>query len=217
MKSVGNGKEALISSIETDARAEEEKIIREAEHQAADINKYTEKNIESLLNTARKKAHKQAEAIKQKITSEVELEIKRRFLRTRLTVIEHIMNRAEKKFYALTDDQNYKTVLIDWITQAALGLDAEKAQINASAKEKPLIDDQLLADVRDKFYALTGRQISLTWTGKPPLDSQGIVLTTVDGRIAFNNQVKTRMSRKRREIHRLIHEALFTEDQKEIL
>jgi vacuolar-type H+-ATPase subunit E/Vma4 len=47
------------------------------------------------------------------------------------------------------------------------------------------------------------------------LQSQGVVLTAADGRTAFNNQVKTRMLRNRREIQTLIYNTLFTDDQKE--
>jgi len=48
-----------------------------------------------------------------------------------------------------------------------------------------------------------------------PLKSQGVVLTAADGRTAFNNQVKTRILRHKREIQTLIYNALFTDDQKE--
>ena len=50
-----------------------------------------------------------------------------------------------------------------------------------------------------------------------PLESQGIVLTTMDGRMAFNNQVITRISRKRREIQMLIYDAAFAGSQEEQL
>jgi vacuolar-type H+-ATPase subunit E/Vma4 len=57
--------------------------------------------------------------------------------------------------------------------------------------------------------------MTLTLSDTPPLKSQGVVLTAADGRTAFNNQVKTRMLRKQREIRMLIYNALFTDKQKE--
>ena len=215
MESVGKEKAALISGIETDARAEEEKIIKEAEIQAAEKRKYSEKKVESLLNDARKKAEEQAETAKEKIISAAEREVTRRSMRVRDSVMQDIMDRAEKKLSSMTSNENYRSVLVNWITEAAVGLGAESARINASEEERALINDQLLSEIARKIQKQTGRQTSLTLSDAKPLQSQGIVLTAADGRTAFNNQVRTRMLRKQREIRMLIYNTLFTDNKKE--
>jgi len=43
----------------------------------------------------------------------------------------------------------------------------------------------------------------------------GILLTAADGRVAFNNQVKTRILRNQRRIHQLIYEAVFAAKQED--
>ena len=209
MESVEKEKAALISGIETDARAEEEKIIKEAEKQAAEKKKYSEKKVESLLNDARKKAEEQAETAKNKIISAAEREVKRCSIRVRDTVMQNIMDRAEKKLSSMTGDKDYKTVLANWITEAAIGLGAESARINASEEERALINDRMLSEIARNIQKQTGKQVSLTLSDAKPLQSQGVVLTAADGRTAFNNQVKTRMLRKQREIRTLIYNTLF--------
>jgi len=47
------------------------------------------------------------------------------------------------------------------------------------------------------------------------LKAQGIVLTAANGHTAFNNQVKTRMLRKQREIQTLIYNTLFSNKSQE--
>jgi vacuolar-type H+-ATPase subunit E/Vma4 len=215
MESVEKEKAALISGIEIDARAEEEKIIKEAEKQAAEKRKYSEKKVESLLNDARKKAEEQAETAKNKIISAAEREVKRRSIRVRDTVMQNIMDRAEKKLSSMTGEENYRSFLVDWITEAAIGLGAESARINASEKERALINDRMLSEIARKIQKQTGKQTSLTLSDAKPLQSQGVVLTAADGRTAFNNQVRTRMLRKQREIRTLIYNTLFNYDQKE--
>ena len=215
MESVEKEKAALISGIETDARAEEEKIIQEAGILAAEKRKYSEKKVESLLNDARKKAEEQAETAKEKIISAAEREVTRRSMRVRDAVMQDIMDRAEKKLSSMTGDENYRSVLVNWITEAAVGLGAESARINASEEERALINDQLLSEIARKIQKQTGRQTSLTLSDAKPLQSQGIVLTAADGRTAFNNQVRTRMLRKQREIRMLIYNTLFTDNKKE--
>jgi vacuolar-type H+-ATPase subunit E/Vma4 len=101
------------------------------------------------------------------------------------------------------------------LTEAAIGLDAESVQINASETERKLIDDRLLSEVKDRIHEQTGRQVTLTLSDAQPLKHQGVILTAADGRTAFNNQVRTRMLRNKREIQTLIYNTLFVDDKKE--
>jgi len=215
METVDKEKAALISGIEADARAEEEKIIREAEVQAAEKRKHSEKKIESLLNDAQKKAKEQAETAKKKIISTAEREVKRCSMRVRDSVVQDITERVEKKLSSMAGDENYRSVLVNWITEAAIGLGAESAHINASEEERTLINDHMLSEIARSIQKQTGKQASLTLSDAKPLKSQGIILTAADGRTAFNNQVRTRMLRKQREIRMLIYNTLFNYDQKE--
>jgi len=136
-------------------------------------------------------------------------------LRMRDTLMRDILERVEEKLGSMINDPGYRTVLANWITEAAVGLGADAARINASARELPLIDDRLLAEIKETIRARSGTEVTLTLSDAEPLESQGVVLTTTDGRMAFNNQVKTRMSRKRREIQMLVYNTVFADKQEE--
>ncbi len=205
----------LISGIEVDARNEEKEIVAEAEKKAQEKRQYAQKKIESLLNDARKEAQEQVATVKKKIISAADFEIKRRSLRVRSMLMQNISNRAMQKLAQMIDDSTYKSVLADWIVEAAIGLDAESAEINASQKERELIDPELLAEVAKRISKHTGKQVALNLSEAEPLNAQGVVLTATDGRIAFNNQVATRMLRRQRKIQTMIYNALFADDQKE--
>ena len=215
MEPIDKEKAALISGIEADAHAEEEKIIKEAETLAAEKRKHSEKKIESLLNEAHAKATEQAQTTKNKIISAAEREVKRCSMRVRDTILQDIMDRVEKKLSSMTGDENYRSVLVNWITEAAIGLGTESARINASKEERALFNNHMLSEIARRIQKQTGKQISLTLSDANPLQSQGVVLTAADGRTAFNNQVRTRMLRKQREIRTLIYNTLFNYDQKE--
>ena len=129
--------------------------------------------------------------------------------------MQDIADRVKQKLARMKGESKYKSVLVDWITEAAIGLDAESAQINASQKERELVDPELLAKVAKRISEHTGRQMALCLSDAEPLNAQGVVLTAADGRTAFNNQVATRMLRRQREIQTLIYNALFADDQKE--
>lgn len=208
-------KAALISDIETDARADVEEIIKQAQERAAEKRKYGDKQVESLLNEAREKAKEQAEAVQRKAVSAVELEVRRRSMRLQAAVMQDVMDRVEKKLHTMVRDADYRSVLTRWIVEAAVGLGAESADINASEAERALIDDPLLSEAAGRVHAATDRQVALTPATAEPLESQGVVLTAADGRTAFNNQVRTRLLRSRRRIQMLIHDALFTDRREE--
>ncbi len=205
-------KAALISGIESDARTEEQEIIRQAENQAVEKRKYAEKKIESVLEDARKEAQEQAEAAKKKIFSGLKLELKRRSMRIQDSIMQEIKNRAEQKINSVISETSYREVLINWITEAAIGLDTESAQINASEKERTLINERLISETEEKIKTKTGRKITLRLADAVALKRQGVVVTASDGRTAYNNQVKTRIQRKEREIRMLIYEKLFAEN-----
>ncbi len=216
MESVENDKAALISDIEADAHAEAAGIVKEAEDQAAEKRKYAAKQIESLLNEARKKAEEQTEIVKKKAISAADLEVRRRSMHARDVVMREMMDRVEKKLDAMTANaQRYRPVLINWIVEAAVGLGAESAEVNASEKERPMIDPPLLAEAAAKACEQTGRQVALTLSTAQPLRLQGVILTAADGRTAFNNQVKTRVLRSQRQIRTLTYDALFADNRKE--
>jgi len=213
MELVEKGKAALIASIESDAQADKERIIRQAEEQAVEKRQYAEKKVQSILDEARQKAEEQAEIIKRKILSDVGTEIKRSFLREQGTIMQNVVDLVEKKMYSMIEEPCYSNILINWITEAAIGLDVESAEINASEKERSLIDERLLSDVREKIQNNNGKTIELMLSESSPLESQGIVLTAVNGRIAFNNQVKTILSRNQRQIRIMMYNILFSDNQ----
>ncbi len=115
MESMEKGKEALISSIETDAQAELEKIVQEARDRAEEKKAYTVKKAESILQEARDKAKIQADAIKRKITSTVDLEIKRRSLHVQNVIVQDVQDRVIEAMATKIKTAKYAKTLETWI------------------------------------------------------------------------------------------------------
>ncbi|MBP7051670.1 MAG: hypothetical protein KBE65_11695 [Phycisphaerae bacterium] len=205
-------KTSLISDIESDAKAEAAAIVKEAETRVAEKKRFVQQQVESILNEARARAQDRAETIRKKAVWAAQREAKRRSLRQRADVTQDVLDRVEKRLAALIDEPAYRSSLVDWIAQAAVGLDADRADVNASEKECARIDEGLLSEAARKVQAAAGRQVVLELSAAPPLAGQGVVLTASDGRTAFNNQVKTRMLRNRRRIHAMIHDCLFANE-----
>jgi vacuolar-type H+-ATPase subunit E/Vma4 len=105
--------------------------------------------------------------------------------------------------------KEYSGILQDWIVEGAIGLNAEKAEVNASEAEMKLINRDLLTKAEAKVRDITGRKVNLVKSRRDPLSAQGVVLTTENGRISFNNQAPARFLRYQSEIRKLIMSELF--------
>ena len=212
MAQPGDEKHPLISGIESNALAEAEKIKKEAEIQAAERKKYLDKQVTSILKDAEEKARAESALIKSKLLSGVDVEIKRKEMHSRDEMLNEIQQRVKKELEDLTGKKQYRDVLLNWITEAAIGLSADHAFVSVSADEKGIIDGSLLAEAEKKVKTITGRSVSLELSGETATGSQGVILTAEDGRTAFNNQVAVRLLRKQKAIRKLIYQKLYGEE-----
>lgn len=202
---MNQSKDILMAGIEADARQEEEQLLAKAAQQAADKRKYGGQKAASILAEARERAEKQTAELLRKENSAVDLEIKRSALKLRDGVVRELMRRVEERMKTRVAEPGYRDVLRDWMVEAARGLAVDVATVNASAAEREQIDDALLQEVMERL----DRRVVLTLADSAPLDQQGVVLTSADGRMAYNNQVRTRIRRHRQAVQELIHEHLF--------
>ena len=210
MEAYDNESRALISGIESDARKEADKILGEAKKRASELRMYTEKQIGSILREAEEKARTQSEAIKKKVLSGVEIEAKRKSLYLKEKIFSEVLSRVKEEFKSLIQTPSYRTVLLNWIVEAAVGLGVDEAIVSTSKNEQHLIDEELLRRAEKQVSDILGKNVKLRLSRNSGTQ-QGIVLTASDGRTAFNNQVATRLLRYQQKIRDLIYTQLFGE------
>ena len=205
------GKEQLIEGIQNDAQQEAEKVVSEAEHYADERHKATAKRIEGIIKEAEEKAADQAAQAERKIISGVESDIRRIKLRRRDRLISDALNKVRSEFEALIGQPKYRDVLKNWMVEGLIGIGAEKASVNASEKERGLLDTKLLKEAADEAGKYLGISVTLTLSEEPPLHTQGVVVTADDGKTAYNNQVQTRLLRYQSEIRKIVYEEISEE------
>ena len=235
-ESAEKGKRELISGIETDAGQEAQRILSQAEKEAAENRAGMENQVRNILREAGERAGAQAETAARKILSGVEVEVRRKLLQGQYRVFSEVIEkvRARMRDFAKGGEYResggktvqYRAVLKSWIVEAMVGLGSERAEVSASALDLPHIDEKLLAEAAERVRKLTGRTVKLSiaggtgagfgGTGGNPGDpgtpgGQGVVLTDRERRIAFNNRLDTRLLRKERRIQALIYDALFAD------
>jgi vacuolar-type H+-ATPase subunit E/Vma4 len=210
-----NNKDKLIKGIQKDAEEESLRIVAEAEKEAGERLKAVEIQAASILKEAENNAQSQIQAIDRWNKSTIIVETRRIILKKRGDIIQNILNRVEEKLTHKVKEANYQEILLNWIIEAVIGLNAEEAAVNASKEERELIIDALLKRAEKRVEEIIHIQVNLGLSSEPPLIAQGVVLKSKDGKMAFNNQVPTRLLRYQSEIRKLIYNHLFSETGEE--
>lgn len=199
----------LIDGIAQDAGTEAQKIIAEAEKAAEERIRGAEEQARAMIQQAESKAEEQAERIRAQAASSLRMERRRTHLRRQEQAVQEVLSRARQRLADMTGSPEYRDVLLAWIVEAAIGLGAREATVNASAAERRQIDKKLLQEAAGKLTELTGRKVSLTLADGDPLIPQGVMLKAADGRVEFNNQVATRLLRRQSEIRKMIQDNIW--------
>ena len=205
-----DGTRRIIEGINADAKKQAEELLDEARKMADERLSFAKGKAEKIIRDAGAKAEEQAESTRRTILSGINVAMKREQLQAQDTLLTTLLAQATGKTASLIGTPEYRDILIQWITEAAAGLGAAAATVNASAPERQLIDDALLAEAAQRAESALNHTVTLTLSGDPPLAGQGVVVTAADGRTAFNNQVATRLRRNEGAIRNRVYDALFS-------
>ena len=209
MKTSSEDRSELIAGIRRDAEAEAERIIGDAEKTAADKMQAKEMQIKSIERDAAKKIDRQINVIEKNSISSIKVEKKRIALQIREKLINSVIDKVRDKIRAKADSEDYKEILKGWILEAAVGLGEKEVEVNGSKRELDIMTDSYIKDVEKRYHDLTGGKIKIIRTDENPLFAQGIVLTSINHKTAFNNQVPTRLLRYQSEMRKTIHSEFF--------
>ena len=209
MKTSSDDRSELISGITLDAKQEAKRIIEDAEKTAADKQMSKEMQIKSIDRDTAKKIEQQVSVIEKNSASAISVEKKRVVLKIREKVINNVVEKVRDIIGEIGKSKDYPEILRGWILDAAIGLGEEEAVINGSAKELEILSDSFLRETEKRYFDLTCGKIHIVKSDKNPLFAQGVVLTSMNSKTAFNNQVPTRLLRYQAEMRKTIHKEFF--------
>ncbi len=198
----------LIDGIAQDAAREVERILGEAERAAEDRRKAAEDQARAVVQQGESKAEEQAAHLRAQSASSLRMEHRRGQLKLQEQAVQEVLKRVRQRLAEAVGSPEYREVILSWIVEAAIGLGAPEATVNASVAERKQIDRQLLQEAQSKVSELSGKKVSLIAADEDPLIPQGIVLKGADGRVEFNNQVATRLLRKQAEVRKTIQDIM---------
>jgi vacuolar-type H+-ATPase subunit E/Vma4 len=195
-----SGRAQLVEDITRDADEEARRIREEAAARIEERLRQHKRQLEEIEAEAARNAAAQKAAVEKTFKAALAIDLKRIMLHARDRVFKRILEGVEKKMAERVSTPEYRALL--------LGLVADEAEVNASPDELRLIDAAFLKEARDKVKELVLRKVTVTRSASTPLLLQGIVMSSADGRTAYNNQIRTRLLRNQSAIRKLIYERL---------
>jgi len=203
-------KKQIIGAILSEAETEADQVRSESEQEIASRKEGTKSRVARIKQDAEKRAAEQAKSIIARMDSRIASMQRRNRLELQAKAYRMVTREVRKRLCHMIDAPEYREVLAGWIAEAAIGLHASSASVRASREEQE-IAATVMQDAAREAEHITGEAVALTQSSDPPLSSQGVSLTSADGRTAFNNQVETRLIRYESEIRKIIYNSLFRE------
>jgi V/A-type H+-transporting ATPase subunit E len=195
--------EGLLKGIEAQARAKSEKIVADAQIRA-------DKTIADALETSKHNVEVEAKAYKAKVATEqlkVEASLRSVTRKVQLEVMSRrynsLVKSVKEKVLDTLKSKEGSDVLCSWITEAVLGLGLDEAKI-AYCIDTPVTEKMLRRvekNVKEKYNLSLALQLD-----SRRLFTPGVVATSLDGKISFNNQIDVRMRRFDKELKVAVQE-----------
>ncbi len=189
-------------------------ILSEARTKADEIGKASEKEADAIIMEAEERAEREAEMEKRSYSVRLE-QIKAREESARRSIdrlselkgldaaYTEVMDEVNLRLKDMIDSPSFSSVLVQWIAEAAIGLDRKEAKVSFS--EKTPVTDEMLRQAEALVKKETGASVSLTLDAER-LSGAGVVLSSMDGKVSYNNQLDVRMRRYSRDIRRIVQE-----------
>jgi len=201
-------RQELLSGISTDAETQAKNLIDDAKKSASERVDAARRQAERIAAEAAEKTKGQVQAIEREASTRLAAAKRRMQLEMKEKIYQNVIERCTTEFETLIESEEYGKILEDWITQAAAGLRVDAATVNCSAGERDLAA-AVLDRAAEMVEEITGDPVTLSLSDERPLSGQGVVVTSSDGRTAFNNQINSRLFRYQTEVRKLVHDRLF--------
>ncbi len=198
-----NSSNPLVSGIISDARQKADEILSAARNEAA-----------AIIAEAEEKARKGEEAEKRSLDIRLEqISLRKESARKSMdrlselrsldSAYNEVMEEVSSRLESEIRTPGFRAVLISWIAEAAIGLDKKEAKVSFSDKTPVTAD--MLSEAEAEVKRLTGSEVRLV-EDPARLISGGVCVSSMDGKVSYNNQLDVRMRRFQRDIKRIIQE-----------
>ena len=201
------GTEALVAGILAETEEKIAALEREAGEYAAGRVRTAQSRAEAILARGRESAAARTAAIGAEAESRLAMERSGKNLEAEETFMRRVLDLAASEFAAASGRADYPGRVLVWLCEAAVGLAVPRAIVEAGERERAVIPEAMLEEVRATVGRLTGLEPELRLSGSPA-DAGTLRLLTEDGRIVYDTGVRARLARAEPAIRALVRGVL---------
>lgn len=183
--------------IQEEANRERENILSRAESHARDIIRKNEKEIEEYQTSTMERVQRQAEIKLRTIQSHARVQFNRKQLQLQEKVLQTVFDKAASELAASESPDD----LLLLIAEAIMGIGQESVTLYVDEKYMNVVEKDILFKVEQllKQQEFSMPEITVRTLSEHPRDlgtnRTGVITTSSDGRIEFDNTVDARMQR----------------------
>lgn len=203
MTTVAGQNSRLLDGIIAEAEAKATQIIADAEKEARARIDAAKDKAEHERQIERKANALRLEQVRLKGESTKRNASRKAALHRMDVCYDVIMERVRDKLLSFSETEDFKRILVDWVAEAAIGLDLPKAKVSSSLKAP--VTDAMLRNAEKQVKEFTGADISLSLDTRPT-QTVGVIVSSPDGKVSYNNLVDVRLRRFDRDIKQLVEE-----------
>ena len=183
----------LLQSIIEQAEKDAERVLERAEQTIKEKESAFNSSLGRIQQETDRKIAERLQELKKRSDSAVMSEKRRQRLRKREFINAEIRRLFMEKIKKMIGTPEYDLFLAKLIAEGALAVNDDIAVVKCSFTER--ITDSILSRASEIIRQYTGKEIKLVLSESHPLTGQGITVESENGRIAYNNQIETRLRR----------------------
>ena len=191
----------LYDGILMSAKAEADNILEKGKKDSAELKKSYEKKIHDAKEHEQHLMDKRLEEIKNTRENHIK-NIKRSHQGEQIKELRKYAQKALfEEMASKIGTTSYNQALIHWIAEGAIALEADNVKVATSKNET--ITDEMIEQSILIVEKLVSRKVKIQ-KETTPLSTQGVIVSTMDGKIAYNNTINVRFMRLRAEFERVL-------------
>lgn len=194
----------LFEGILDAARKEAAANLEKARGSVASIEADNQQKIRSALEREKASHDSHLRLIQGRYDSQLKACRRRLALKQHGAIYAEVMSRVEKDLRNLPARPDYSMLLEKWIVEGIVGLGLNEVVV--SCGEGDPVDQALLDRCCEQALRKTGRKFKAS-LGCRDLVERGVIVSSVDQRVSFNNLVSARLRRFKAEINDIVEGA----------
>ena len=196
--------ERLSRDILQQAQSEADQLIVEAKGKGEQIKKHAVEEAAAERMRILNQAKRDADRIRSQAVATTQLKARTQKLEAREKLLTEVFATSMEKLASVQQWSDYEAIVEKLALEAIEQIGSKKLIIHADKFTKKLLADSLLKKIKEKFAGT----IEL---GDPHEKGTGLIVTTEDGHLNFDNLLETRMTRLENDLRSPVYHLLMGE------